>query len=124
MTHKDDDKGLDDLFAVARDATPTPDLMARVLADADAVLDDVPPVAAPPAKAPKRERWWAGLLDGMGGWSAISGITAAGVVGLGVGLYAPDTVSNMLVGDTLSWGYGTDDFAPDIGDLWTEDGDV
>ncbi|GAB5445259.1 hypothetical protein [Gymnodinialimonas sp.] len=119
MTHEDDKDGLDALFSEARAEGPGADLMARVLADAADVQAEVPDVAAPP-----RGGWLAGMLGGLGGWSAVSGITAAGVMGLAVGLYAPDTVSGLLESDTVSLGIGTYDFTPDVGDLWTEDGDV
>ncbi|ABD56050.1 hypothetical protein [Jannaschia sp. CCS1] len=118
MTHDRDD-ALDAMFAQAREEGPSPDLMARVLADADAVQAKARPVVAP-----VRESWWAGLLQGLGGWSAVSGITAAGVMGLALGLYSPDTLSGLWDSDTLSLGYGTIEFTPDLGDLWTEDGDV
>lgn len=93
--------------------------MARVLADAAQVQAEVPVV-----EAPSRGGWLALLIGGLGGWSAVSGITAAGVMGLAVGLYSPDTVAGLLESDTLSLGIGTYDLTPDVGDLWTEDGDV
>lgn len=116
MTHK---QGDDALFAQAADDGPSPDLMARVMADADAVQAEVP-VAAPVP----RGAWLAGLIAALGGWGALSGITAAGVMGLAVGLYSPDTVSGLLESDSLSLGIGTYDLTPDVSDLWTEDGDV
>lgn len=114
-----DNTDLDALFAQASDAKPSPDLMARVLADAIVVQEQVtrkPDVA--PAASPS---WWISLVAAMGGWSAVSGITAAGVMGLAVGLYSPDTVSAWLEGDTA---LGTYELAPDVGGLWTEDEDV
>lgn len=119
MTHEHEKDGLDALFAEAKGDGPGPDLMARVLADAALVQAEVSVVAAPP-----RGAWLAGLLGALGGWSAVSGITAAGIMGLAVGLYAPDTVTGFLESDTLSLGIGGDYFTPDVGDLWTEDGDV
>lgn len=120
MTHEHDDTALDALFAQARNDGPRPDLMARVMADAAAIQAEVPDVAPPPQSS----GWLAVLLSGLGGWSAVSGITAAGVMGLSVGLYSPDTISDLLENDSLSWGFGTYDLTPDVGDLWTEDGDV
>lgn len=125
MTHDHDDE-LDALFTEAAEARPGPDLMVRVLADAEAVQAEVlrvempVVVAAPPAQG----GWFADLVGALGGWSAVSGITAAGVMGLAVGLYSPETVSDLLESDTLSLGIGTYDLTPDVGDLWTEDGDV
>ena len=124
MTHDQDDTGLDALFAQARGDSPSADLMARVMADAAAVQADVPerPVADTPR--PEKGPWLAALLGALGGWSAVSGITAAGVMGRAVGLYSPDTVVGLLDSESLSLGIGTYDFTPDMGDLWTEDGDV
>ncbi|OAN69816.1 hypothetical protein A8B78_21460 [Jannaschia sp. EhC01] len=119
MTHEHEKDGLDALFSEAKGVGPGPDLMARVLADAAAVQAEVPLVATAP-----RGSWLAGLLGAIGGWSAVSGITAAGVMGLAVGLYSPDTVAGLLEGDTVSLGISAYDFTPDVGDLWTEDGDV
>lgn len=123
MTHEPEKDGLDALFAQAREDGPGPDLMARVVADAASVQAEVAESAAPGMAGP-RGTWLAGMLGALGGWSAVSGITAAGVMGLAVGLYAPDTVSGLLENDTLSLGIGAYDFTPDVGDLWTEDGDV
>lgn len=122
MTYKHEDDALDALFAQAKETSPRPDLMARVLADAADVQAEATVVHAP--VSPPRDSWLAGLLGALGGWSAISGITAAGVVGLAVGLYSPDAVAGLLDADGLSLGTGMYDVTPDVGDLWTEDGDV
>lgn len=119
MTHNED--ALDALFAQAAQDTAPADLMARVVADADFVLAETP-VAAPVGAAGRS--WLAGLISGLGGWSALSGITAAGVMGLAVGLYSPDAVAGLLENDGLSLGIGAYDLTPDVSDLWTEDGDV
>ena len=122
MTYKHEDDALDALFAQAKETSPRPDLMARVLADAADVQAEAAVVHAP--VSPPRDSWLAGLLGALGGWSAVSGITAAGVVGLAVGLYSPDAVAGLLDADGLSLGTGMYDVTPDVGDLWTEDGDV
>lgn len=125
MTHNHDDDPLDALFAQASEAAPSPDLMARVLRDAAMTQAEMVQEAERPVAVPApRESWLAALLAGLGGWSAVSGITAAGVMGLAVGLYSPDTVSGFLDGDGLSLGLSSSEFTPDMGDLWTEDGDV
>jgi hypothetical protein len=115
MTH-DDDKDLDALFAEARVEQPSPTLVARVAADAKAVQAQPAPKSAVP-----RQSWWAAAIAGIGGWSAVSGITAAGVMGLAVGLYSPDTVAVWLEGDTT---LGSFELAPEVSGLWSEDGDV
>ena len=116
MTHNSDEN-LDALFKQARGVEPGPDLMARVLADADRAQEDL---LRRPVSAPMRS-WWTSSLAAIGGWSAVSGITAAGVMGLAVGLYSPDTVSAWLNDDTTLGSY---ELAPDVGGLWTEDSDV
>ena len=83
------DNFVDDLFAQARDQTITPsdDLMARVMADADAALPQT--AAVQPAAS---GGFFASLLDALGGWPVLSGVAAAGFAGLWVGLAPPDTV--------------------------------
>ncbi|MBL4628973.1 MAG: hypothetical protein JKY00_13255 [Roseicyclus sp.] len=117
------DIALDGVFAQARDEAPDPELMARVMADA---MDVQSQLAAPPAPAARTPDvgWLAALIGSVGGWSAVSGITAAGVMGLAVGLYSPDTVADWLESDTLPLGISAYDLTPDMGALWTEDGDV
>jgi hypothetical protein len=96
MAEDIDDKALDALDALLAEAareTPTPALRARVLADGVSVADAVASAPRPP-----RARGWRDLLDGFGGWRALSGVTAAGVMGLAIGLYAPGAVDLVLDG--------------------------
>lgn len=83
-----DDKKLDALFGEVRSdpVEPSSDIMARVLADAAAMQ----PVAAAQsvAKNPLGSR----ILSAIGGWPALSGVAAAGVAGLWIGLVPPDAV--------------------------------
>lgn len=85
-------KELDNLFAEMRDdmLTPSDDLMARVLADADALQPDAP--AFVPAE-PKSS--WAGFMELIGGWPALSGVAAAGVAGLWLGVAPPASVEQI-----------------------------
>lgn len=123
MTHKTDmDAGLDQLFADARDDGPDASLMARVLADAEAMQREVAPAAAP--NPVSKSGWLTVFIQSLGGWGAVGGVTAAGVMGLSMGLYAPEAVAGWVgtesLGlDTLSYG-----ITPDMGALWLEDGDV
>lgn len=122
MTYKYEDDALGALFAQAKGDMPGPDLMARVMADAAAVQAQATTMHA--VSAPPLVSWLGGLLGALGGWSAVSGITAAGVMGLAVGLYSPEAVAGLLDNDSLSLGIGMYDVTPNVGDLWTEDGDV
>lgn len=115
MTIERDDAALDAVLAAARGATvPPDDLVARVLADAARVQAELRPAPAP---APRRDGWVQGLVAGMGGWRAVSGVTLAGVAGLAMGFAAPDLVDAWSGGQiwALSGGAGT---MPEIGALW------
>ena len=116
-----DNTDLDTMFVQAREVKPTPDLMARVLADANVVQEQIKPVPTKAARPGFARVWWTSVVEATGGWSAVSGIAAAGVVGLMVGLYAPGTVSVWAEDDSAFNDY---DLAPDMGSFWTEDDDV
>lgn len=108
MTPSENDL-LDDLFKEARVDNPGPsdDLMARVLADA-AALQPVP--TAPRIEAPSL---WARALGSIGGWPALSGVAAAGIAGLWIGLAPPDAFDVWVataMGETTSFSF-VDDFA-------------
>ena len=118
-----EDTTLDALFAQACDDGPSDALMARVMGDAEAVQSQLAARPVVVSEVPK-PGLFALLAGAVGGWSAVSGITAAGVMGLAVGLYSPDTVADWLESDTLSLGISGYEIAPDLGALWTEDGDV
>ena len=105
---------LDAVFDTARrqEVAPSDDLMARVLADA-AAEQPVPgrqPVA--------RQGVFARLLENLGGWPAVSGLAAAGVAGLWVGLVPPAGVEDLAasaIGATetvpltgFDWSFGTE----------------
>lgn len=81
------DDGLEAFFAAARADAPTPsdDLVARILADADAVHP------APVALAPRRSASpaWRDVLRGIGGWPALAGLATATVAGLWIGVQPP-----------------------------------
>lgn len=122
---------LDAMFAAARqnraDLDPaTPDLLARILSDAEAEQDaraavrlsdsgvapasaraDTPATAA--SKAPGR---WslAALLRGIGGWPAAAGLAAATMAGVWIGVDQPaglDSVTGAFIGSTTSGGVTT-----------------
>lgn len=142
MTQRDDflsDADLDSLFAQAQsDVTvPSPDFMARVLADADAVQDEIGagvPVWAQATSQPQpRVSWFASLLNSVGGWRGGAGLATATVMGLAIGLGAPSTVSELAAGTwttaaALQLGnssientsYALDDLVPSFYDLAAE----
>ena len=92
MTMAETDTDLDALFAAARrdgPVLPAP-LFEAMLADADREqAARLHPAAAPPRPV-GRLRGWIGAL---GGWQAVSGLTAAAAAGIWIGIAAPDAVS-------------------------------
>lgn len=107
MTMTQDDRELDALFAVAREEgqRPSPALMARILADADA-LQPGPQGLAPPARAvpPRTSSGLIGrLLDLIGGPGALAGLVSAAGAGLWLGFVQPTPVTSVA----QAWGIET-----------------
>ncbi|WP_245882720.1 hypothetical protein [Yoonia sediminilitoris] len=95
MTDPKDDV-LDDLFAQAR-ATPPQvgaDLMGRVLADADQTQAQAGPQAAPIA----RQGYLVRIMESLGGWSAVGGLTAATLIGVWIGAAPPEVLDDVAAG--------------------------
>lgn len=113
-TDRDDpDRDLDALFAHARGIRPepSPDLLARILADAEATARarPAPPRAAPPQRRPG---WLPALMDALGGWPALGGLAATAVLGLTLGVAQPTglaTLAAPLWGEAVSVSLGLDD---------------
>ena len=85
MTDKHDEFGLDAYFDAVRKATrvPSGDLMARVLADAEAQqMANVPAPAAQPGL-------FASLWAAIGGWPTAAGMVTATLVGIWIGISPP-----------------------------------
>lgn len=96
MTDRDM-KHLDDLLAksAASAPVPSPDLMARVLADAATLQPRTTPVVHP------KRSLIAQMLDMIGGWPALGGLATAGIAGLWIGV-APPFALETLAADV--WG--------------------
>ncbi len=119
--------GLDALLAQARDLRPRPSqaLLARVLADAEAVGLARAAPAGPPAAGPATGRatgraagraegpgWLRGLSDLLGGWPALGSLLASTALGFGLGLAQPAAVSGLTAsiwGDGVSVPLGLDE---------------
>lgn len=89
---------LEDLFEAARSSgatepavEPSPDLLARVMADALAAQAHVDQTGRP-ARRPRAV--WQGVGDTLGGWLGMGGLALAGVTGLAIGLGAPDMLGS------------------------------
>lgn len=85
MTERD----LDDLFASARaeHVAVSDALLARIVADADAV------VAARAVSARVTPEFWATLRACVGGWPGLGGMVAATLAGVWIGFAPPDAVA-------------------------------
>lgn len=96
------DGELDGLFDLARRVAPpvSDDLMARILADADAAV-----VLAPVSQAPvPLQEGWRGWVAAIGGWPAMGGLALATVVGVAIGINPPSGLSTFtsgILGETL-----------------------
>ncbi|MEM9756770.1 MAG: hypothetical protein AAF914_12285, partial [Pseudomonadota bacterium] len=77
---------------------------ARVLSDAARVQADAVRARKPAPRRGGVRR----IAEALGGWGAVSGLLAAGVTGLMVGLVLPDTL-DQATGGTLSAVLGTAD---------------
>ncbi|WP_300516596.1 dihydroorotate dehydrogenase [Aliiroseovarius sp.] len=125
-TDRDDDKMLESFFEAGRADAPVPsqDLMARILADAQANMPAPAPIATP-----ARRGLLAGLLAAVGGWPSVATMATAAVAGVWLGFVQPDAL-NSLSGGTLLPGstataYEVDDLIPSYGSfdvLLTEEG--
>jgi len=113
---------LDALLAAAADAPKSADprLLARIIADADQIADQREKPMAGAAKAP-RPGFLAGLFSGIGGWSAMAGLTTATLAGIWIGYASPDSLSGItqaLISREI--GYDLGDYMPAITDIFEE----
>ena len=131
MAIKEEPDLLEDLFAEAAQDGPSPQITARVLADAAAEQAAMEAVGGlqtgsggAVAVAPVASGGWiGGLINSVGGWPGISGVTLAGIGGLALGFYAPDLIDTWSGGQiwTLSGGAAV---TPDLSSLWAGGSDV
>ena len=108
------DAALDGFFAAGRAQAPEPgaDLMARIMADAEAEI-----AARAPAPAPRtgRRGRWAALVSGIGGWPALASMAAAALAGVWLGFASPDrlnTLSGGLLLPDSTTSYELEDLLP------------
>lgn len=116
MTNPNDDD-LVALFAQARsaDTSPSDDLMARILGDADAVQDGFTPV-----QTSENPGLWARMMDALGGWPSLSGLAAATVAGIWVGVAPPSAIEELtatVLGDEVNISLFSTDIGFDTGVL-------
>jgi hypothetical protein len=128
MTKKKDTENmreLDCLFEAARSETTTPSdaLMAAILRDASAKMPQPAHISSRTHSEPTRPSGvLRSLFAGLGGWQAVTALTASACFGLWIGYAMPEQAA--LVGmDTVAAGELTDDdyaFYSDIDDLLAE----
>ncbi len=99
MTERDD---LQDWFDAARSEREAPPaLMARVLADAEALTDAREAAARPAVSAPVRGNRLRQIFATIGGWPAAASLAVATVAGIGIG------AADVLTIDAMGFGNGT-----------------
>ncbi len=134
------DRDLDDLFGreSARQIAPSPDLLARIIEDADSIADTRQTAAEAPAGKPGKPGMVQNILAAIGGWPAMAGLTTATVAGIGIGLISPDALTGIAdsyfltgIGDDLGEfmpvfsGFEPDfapDFAPEFAPEFVDEG--
>jgi hypothetical protein len=96
-------------------ATPSDALLARMMADARTVIESTAPEAARrPVIAPSASslrRWLGALPDLLGGWRAMSVLTASAAVGIGLSLFQPAGLPKVFASsseDTVGVSMGLD----------------
>lgn len=120
MTKTDrSEQELEELLQLAAKAGPDPSdaLLARVMADADAVLAERSAASATAlGSVPTTASggWLNRLLGGIGGWPAVAGLATATVAGVWIGYAQPASFSGvaggLLAGETA---YDLGDLLPD-----------
>lgn len=80
--------GLEAFFDAARAEAPDvpADLLARILADAD---------AEQPRPAPRRPSYWRALFVATGGWRGAAGLATAALTGVWIGFSPPQQVQGI-----------------------------
>ena len=110
------DEGLEALFRAARAETPEPsaDLMARIMADADAEIA----ARTRPVDGARRARpgLWAALIGAIGGWPALASMATAAAAGVWLGFASPDQI-NTLAGGVLLPETATGDTSYELEDI-------
>lgn len=106
MTEADKDMEVLDLFLAEvceTDPLPGDELMARILADAHAVMPAVPGLGT--TIATSAPGGWRSLFATVGGWPAMGGIAFGMVAGVWIGMAPPErlnTIATGVLGETVT----------------------
>lgn len=101
MMKNENELELESFFEAGRAVTqmPTPDLMDRIMADAEAEII-LPQIVQSKLPEP-RGGLFSNLMQTIGGWPVLAGMATAGVVGVWIGFSQPvglDVVAQQLLG--------------------------
>lgn len=109
----EEDARLAPYFEAARgaDRDPLDDLMARITADASRTAGELNRLQS----APPYSGVLSGLAAALGGWPAVSGLAAAGLAGVWIGISDPLGVDPFEIID--AYVIGADAFDPDADNL-------
>lgn len=109
---------IDRLLAKTAAPVPSEALMARVMADADAVLAER---RAGPTPAAAPQGWFKGALQAIGGWPALAGLATATMAGIWIGFAQPGALGTVADGVlATSSDYDLGDFMPGFDNLLAE----
>ena len=122
---REDMDALDAVLQGAAREQPDPALMERVVLDAQRVQAGFARGRAQQTngRQAKGGGWFGAIVEALGGWPTLSGVSAAGVMGLAIGFWAPDMIDAFSAG-TLDLWTGAPGWAPDLAELALEAGDV
>ena len=119
MTDKleNDEMDLDAALAQMRKNAPVPSdaLLARVMADADAVTMERSNQVENP---PNTRSFWSEFGAAIGGWTAVAGLGTATIAGIWIGFVQPDAfspLSDMFIAETTT--SSLDDFMPGLNSM-------
>ncbi|WP_343079706.1 dihydroorotate dehydrogenase [Ostreiculturibacter nitratireducens] len=100
-TNANEERMLEDIFAAARREAPEPSpaLMARILADAEAVqAADTAQRAATIRRNSRRPGLFASAITALGGWGAVGGLAAATLAGVWIGFTGMGALGSTAAG--------------------------
>ncbi|WP_068112929.1 hypothetical protein [Tropicimonas marinistellae] len=96
-TDKTLDEELEVFFEASRVAAPdpSPEMLARVLADAYSAQDAIEIEAPATAPETSRRAGLGGVFSAIGGWPAMAGLVTATAAGIWIGYNPPSTVDTL-----------------------------
>lgn len=116
--HRADPFDLEALFEAERKNAPDPstDLLARIMADANQVQNELGAGDAAPASA---VGFWTTLRSVLGGWPTFAGLATAALAGVWIGVSPPqslDTLTDSVLGNSFDYS----DYLPSFDSVLTE----